>query len=178
MIETILFAIIVAKIKKYKVEKLFKTWVFYPILIIEGLNWIGQAFIFSGNYSFVYIMAWSKTLYLVSYLFLIFKYELYKSALIGSGFVIAGGVLNDIAISSNGGFMPVFPSISYLTGYVKPESFEIVKDIHILGNSDTNLKFLTDFIDLGYSILSVGDIFIRVFVFLIIYNSIKSANKL
>ena len=107
---------------------------------------------------------------------MIFKYELYSSAIIGSIFTLIGGMLNDIAIKANGGFMPVFPNLSYLTGYAKPESFELVNDIHILGNAQTNLKILTDFIDTGYCVLSIGDLFIRVFVFLILYNSIKKIN--
>ena len=74
--------------------------------------------------------------------------------------------------------MPVFPSLSYITGYAKPEGFGLVNDLHILGNSQTNLKILTDYIDLGYSILSIGDILIRIFVFLIIYKSIVKSNKL
>ncbi|MGN0028014.1 MAG: DUF5317 family protein, partial [Clostridium sp.] len=74
------------------------------------------------------------------------------------------------------GYMPVFPSLSYLTGYAKVDSFSKVKDIHILGNSSTKLKFLTDIFDIGYSVLSLGDIFIRCFVFIIIYNTIKKIN--
>ncbi len=91
--------------------------------------------------------------------------------------MLIGGGLNDIVIKANDGFMPVFPTLSYLTGYAKPEAFVIVKDIHMLGNSQTKLKILTDFIDLGYSILSIGDVFIRAFVFIIIYTSIKKINN-
>ena len=95
--------------------------------------------------------------------------------MIGAACVFGGGILNDLAIKANGGFMPVFPSISYITGYVKPESFNVVKDIHVLGSSASKFKILTDYIDLGYSILSVGDVFIRVFVFLVIFYSIKKS---
>ena len=105
-------------------------------------------------------------------IFLVFKYEIYNIALIGAACVFGGGILNDLAIKANGGFMPVFPSISYITGYVKPESFNVVKDIHVLGSSASKFKILTDYIDLGYSILSVGD----VFVFLVIFYSIKKSN--
>ncbi|GAA0727765.1 hypothetical protein GCM10008905_25750 [Clostridium malenominatum] len=73
--------------------------------------------------------------------------------------------------------MPVFPTLSYLTGYATPDAFSKVDDIHVLGNSSTKLKFLTDIIDVGYSILSIGDIFIRVFVFIIIFNTIKHMNR-
>lgn len=178
MPETILLALLFAKIKGYKIKPLFKSWAIYPVLIFEIIYLIGQVAIFSGNYNFIGFMSSLKIFYLTSYLLLIFKYEIYVSSIIGAGFVLLGGVLNDIVIKANGGFMPVYPTLSYFTGYVKPGVFDLVKDIHILGNSQTKLKILTDFVDIGYSILSVGDVFIRVFVFLIIYNSIKKISGL
>ncbi|UFH66031.1 DUF5317 domain-containing protein [Clostridium cadaveris] len=177
MVETILLAMIIAKLKGYKIKPLFKSWTIYPLLVLEVITAIGQVTIFNGNYDFIKVVGLLKVVYLSAYLFLIFKYEVYKSAILGSIFMICGGMLNDIAIKANGRFMPVFPSLSYFTGYAKKEAFDLVNDIHILGNTDTKVKFLTDFIDLGYSILSVGDILIRVFVFLIIYNSIKKSNS-
>ena len=176
MLETIIIACLVAKIKGYDIKPLFKSWTIYPIIIMEVINCVVQIMIFSDNYTAVSYLAKSKSFYLAIYLCLVFKYELYGSALIGSVFMIGGGLLNDIAIKANNGFMPVYPTLSYLTGYTKPEMFKVVQDIHILGNADTNLKILTDFIDLGYSVLSIGDILIRVFVFLIIYNAIKKSN--
>ena len=178
MPETILLAFLFAKIKGYKIRPLFKSWTIYPLIIFEIIYLIGQVIIFSGNYEFIGFIRSLKPIYLCTYLLLVFKYEIYISSIIGAIFVFLGGVLNDIAIKANGGFMPVYPTLSYLTGYVKPEAFDLVKDIHILGNSQTKLKILTDFIDLGYSILSVGDVFIRVFVFIIIYNSIKKISDL
>ena len=176
MIETILLSFLISKIKGYNIRPLFKSWTVYPIIFIEIVYLIGQAMIFLGNYSAIKYMALMKSFYLCSYLFLVFKYEIYKSAIVGSGCVLLGGLLNDIVIKANGGFMPAYPTLSYLTGYVKPEAFQIVNDIHTLGDASTKLKLLTDYIDLGYSVLSIGDIFIRVFVFLILYNSIKRIN--
>lgn len=72
--------------------------------------------------------------------------------------------------------MPVYQSLSRLTGR-SLENFQGMNDIHILGDSQTKLKILTDFIDLGYTILSVGDIFIRVFVFIVIYSALKKINN-
>lgn len=178
MPETILLALLFAKIKGYKIKPLFKSWAIYPLIILEIIHTIGQVTIFTGNYELVEVMRWSKTIYLSIYLLLVFKYEIFISSIIGAGFIFLGGILNDIAIKSNGGFMPVYPTLSYLTGYIKPNTFDVVNDIHILGNSQTKLKILTDFIDLGYAILSIGDVFIRVFVFLIIYNSIKKISCL
>ena len=176
MLETILLAFLFAKIKKLDIKPIFKTWHIYPIVVLEIISIIGQVMIFNENYQMLRIVSFLKTIYLTSYLFLVFKYEIYNIALIGVACVFGGGILNDLAIKANGGFMPVFPSISYITGYVKPESFNVVNDIHVLGSSASKFKILTDYIDLGYSILSVGDVFIRVFVFLVIFYSIKKSN--
>ena len=72
--------------------------------------------------------------------------------------------------------MPVFPSLSYLTGYARLDSFSIVNDIHILGNTNTHWKILTDYIDVGYSILSIGDVLVHFFAFFILYETIKALN--
>jgi hypothetical protein len=177
MPETILLAFLFAKIKGYKIKPLFSSWTIYPIIIFEIIYLIGQATVFSGNYEFIGFMTKLKPFYLTTYLLLVFKYDTYINSIIGAGFVLIGGILNDIVIKANGGFMPVYPTLSYLTGYAKPEAFDLVKGIHILGNSQTKLKILTDFIDLGYSILSIGDVFIRIFIFIIIYNSIKKISN-
>ena len=90
-------------------------------------------------------------------------FQLYKPALIGSGSIVFGTLLNNFVISQNNGKMPAFPSLSYLTGYIKPHTFQAVNDIHVLGSGATHWKFLTDYIDFGYSILSPGDLFIHFF---------------
>ncbi|GAA0069658.1 DUF5317 family protein [Clostridium sardiniense] len=177
MLETILVALIVCKLKGYKIKPLFKSWTVYPVIFIEIITIIMQVNLFMGNYTFIKYGEILKILYICSYLPMVFKYSQYISAIIGSVSVMIGGLLNDIAIKTNGGMMPVFPNLSYITGYVKPDSFDRVNDIHVLGNADTNFKFLTDIFDLGYSILSIGDIFIRFYVFIIIFNVIKNINK-
>ncbi|WP_300382280.1 DUF5317 family protein [Clostridium sp.] len=176
MLETIIIALIICKIKGYKIKGLFRTWAIYPILILELVYLFFQINIFMENYFMIQYVGILKTIYLCSYLPLIFVYNKYIQAIIGSIFIMVGGFLNDIAIKANNGFMPVFPTLSYLTGYGKIDSFDKVNDIHILGNSSTNLKFLTDIFDIGYSVLSIGDIFIRGYVFIIIYSVVKEIN--
>ncbi|EKQ51719.1 MULTISPECIES: DUF5317 family protein [unclassified Clostridium] len=178
MAETVLLAFLLAKKKGYKVKPLFKSWTIYPLIVFQIIYLIEQAIIFSGNYEYVGFIRRLEPVYLGLHLLLILKYEIYISSIIGVVSMLFGGLLNNIAIKANGGFMPAYPTLSYLTGYVKPDTFSLVKDIHMLGNSQTNLKILTDFIDVGYSILSIGDVFIRVFVFIVIYNSIKKINNL
>ncbi|MBU3181066.1 DUF5317 family protein [Clostridium psychrophilum] len=177
MIEPILLAIIYSKIKGYKVTPLFKNWAIYPLLTFVIMYMILEVMIFNGNYTFIKYASTFHYFYLLTFLILIIKYKLNISAIIGSIFIFIGTILNKIAISANNGKMPVFPTLSYLTGYAKPDSFIRVNDIHILGSEVTKLKFLTDIIDVGYSVMSIGDICIRVFAFIIVFNTIKVINK-
>lgn len=176
MIETLLLAMLVAKLKGYNLKPLFKSWTIYPILVCELVYILFEISIFMGEYRFTQYVGVLKLLYLYLFLVPIIKYRQYYSSIIGSIFVVIGTVLNKIAIRYNDGYMPVFPKLSYWTGYMKPDTFDKVNDIHILGNSETKLKFLTDIMDIGYSILSIGDVFIRAFAFIIIYNVIKHLN--
>lgn len=177
MIETIIIALIFSKIKGYNIKPFLKSFTIVPVVIMEGISLYTQINIFMGNYSGIQYAGIIKTLSICSYLFIVFKYGLYINSIIGSSLVFIGGLLNDIAIKANGGFMPVFPTLSYITGYATVESFNIVDDIHILGNASTKLVWLTDIIDLGYSVLSIGDVFIRGFLFIIIYSAVKKVNK-
>jgi hypothetical protein len=177
MIETILLAMLICKIKGYKLKPLFKSWAFYPTMIFTIFYVFLQITIFCGDYRFIKHSSLLEKVYIFTFLVLIFTYRLYGSAIIGSISIFIGTALNKLAIASNGGKMPVFPTLSYVTGYAKLESFTKVNDIHILGGEASKLKLLTDYIDFGYSILSIGDIFIRFFTFIIIFNSIKHINK-
>lgn len=176
MPETILLAFLYAKIKRYNIKPLFKTWPIYPVLVFEIITIVGQVEAFYGNYKILDVFGRATSLYLLLYLCLVYKFKLYIQAIIGSTFVMLGGLLNDIAIKANNGFMPVFQSLSYHIRKFTLENYYRVNDIHILGNRNSNVKFLTDYIDLGYTILSVGDVCIRIFVFLILYYSIKKIN--
>lgn len=182
MPETILFALIYSKYKRYNIKPLFQRKEIYYVLAIEVIYICLQITLFAGNYSAIKYAGILKSIYLCTYLGLILKHQLYKEAIIGSGFILLGSMCNDLAMSANGGKMPVFPSLSYLTSYAKPEAFtiayQVANDFHILGDENTKLKILTDVVDIGYSILSVGDLFIRVFVVLIIYGAIKKINQL
>ncbi|MGH4050771.1 MAG: DUF5317 family protein [Clostridium sp.] len=177
MIEPLLLALIFAKVKGYKVRPLFKEWAMYPLFAFVIMYVILEVMLFQGNYRFIKYAGTFHYIYLLTFLGLIIKYKLNVSAIIGSVFILIGTVLNNTVIAANNGKMPVFPTLSYLTGYAKPDSFMKVNDIHILGSDETKLKFLTDIFDVGYSIMSIGDICIRVFVFILIFNTIKVINK-
>lgn len=178
MLETILIAMLIAKLKRYKLKPLFKSWTVYPMLTMVFIYIFLNIGIFFGNYSFVKYAGVLETIYTCTFLFLILKYELYGSAITGAIAIFIGSMMNKAAIAANNGKMPVFPTLSYLTGYAKPEAFGKADDIHIIGNEMVKLKFLTDFIDIGYSVLSIGDIFIRFFTFIIVYNAIVRTNEI
>lgn len=177
MIETILLALVYAKARGNKLKPFFKSWAVYPILIFELMYIILEVMLFHGDYRLIKYTSLFHYLYLLTFLILIIKYKLNTSAILGSIFIFIGTMLNNIVIRANNGKMPVFPTLSYLTGYAKLDSFTKVNDIHILGNTATKLKSLTDIFDVGYSIMSIGDIFIRVFAFIIIVNAIKVINE-
>lgn len=176
MIEVILIAMLSAKIKGYNLKPLFKSWIMYPIFVYELMYLILQVTVFLGDYRFVKYAGTLKLIHLYLFLIPIIKYKKYYSAIIGSIFIFIGSTLNNVAIKMNNGHMPVFPTLSYWTGYVKEDSFNRINDIHVLGNSATKLRILTDVIDIGYSILSIGDIFIRCFAFIVIFSVIKHVN--
>lgn len=177
MIETILLALLFAKFRGYRIGPLFKDWPIYLVLMFAVIYILLEIAVFNGNYSVVGFSNVYKVLYLMAFLALIIKYSLYKSAIAGSVCVLIGGAMNDIAIAANSGKMPVFPTLSYVTGYASPDAFSKVNDIHVLGTAAVNYKFLTDVIDIGYSILSLGDVFIRVLPFIIVFYSAKSCSE-
>lgn len=176
MIETIVLALIFARIKGYKIQKILKCYSLYPIVLFELIHIILQIQIATGNYSNISLARSYKTFYMYLFLIPIFKYKEYIQGFIGSLFIFLGTLLNSLVIYINGSRMPVFPSFSYYTGYVNSESLNAFQSIYFLGDSSTKLKILSDWIDVGYSVLSIGDILIRIFVFIIIYTTVVKIN--
>lgn len=86
--------------------------------------------------------------------------------------------MNRFVMSQNGGKMPVYATLSKHTGYFDEMVLGTADQIHILGNEATKYKILTDYIDVGYSILSIGDVLIHAFIFMVVYDTIKeNSNK-
>lgn len=173
----VLLAIIVGKLKKYRVGQALVNKFFLPFYIADLIYIIYQINIFCGNYFFIPYGPYLKNLTLVTLLIPIYIYKLYLPALVGSGCIVAGSLLNKLVIYANGGKMPVFASVSRLTGYFSEAAFKKVDSTHVIGSANTKLKVLSDFIDLGYSVISIGDIFIHLFVFVIFYHGIKAVNN-
>lgn len=116
MIETILLSLVFAKLKRYKLTPLFKTWTIYPVFIYSLIYIVLQIMIFNNDYRLIRYSNVFHLSYILIFLILIIKYKLNYSAIIGSICIFIGGAMNNIAISANGGKMPIFPSLSYFTG--------------------------------------------------------------
>lgn len=173
MVEVFILALILAKIKKYPLRPFFKSRVVYPILFSLAFYIVLKIMVFTGNYQWVRYSQAIHSCILLAYIFPALRFELYTPTLIGTCSMAAGMILNQIAIAYNNGKMPIFPSLSYITGYVNPQMVSQISKLHVLGNENTRLFFLTDILDLGYTILSVGDVLIQVFPFLVVFYSIK-----
>lgn len=177
MIETIMLSIIWAKIRGYNIKKVLRCYSLYPVIIFEVIHLVLQFQIVNSNYSNIALARSYKIVYMYLFLIPIFKYRLYIQGFIGSLFIFIGTFLNNLVIHFNSGRMPVFPTISYYTGYVSLDSLTAFNSIYFLGDGNVKLKIFSDWIDVGYSVLSIGDILIRIFVFIIIFNTIKQINK-
>ncbi len=177
MFINILFAIGFAKIKGYRIAPIVKAYSLVPYLIAMVFYLYLQACIFAGNYDYLQYAPIFKTVYLYTLLLPIFVYQLYKPGICGSILIIIGTLLNKFVISQNGGKMPVYATLSEITGYYNESVFGAADSIHMIGNETTRYKFLTDYIDFGTSILSIGDVLIHSFAVIIIYYVIKKINQ-
>ncbi|MDD2361827.1 MAG: DUF5317 family protein [Oscillospiraceae bacterium] len=176
MVFQVLFAVALAKYKGYNAAKALKKAPFYPFYVMEIIYIIFQITIFLKCYTFVPYASIFKSVTLYSLLIPIFVYKLYLPAIAGSGLIAVGSILNKLVIHANGGKMPVYPTLSKYTGYVTEEMIKH-SSLHSLGGPDTKLKLLSDYIDVGYSILSIGDLFIHLFIFIVFFYGIKAVNK-
>lgn len=169
----IIGAMVYAKIRGYKIKPVFKDYSLYPLAVAEIIYIFLQINVFLGNYDYIKFASIFKTLYLYTLIVPIVVHKLYKVGFYGSILVTIGSMLNRFVMSQNGGKMPVYPTLSKYTGYFSEAPIGTVDQIHVLGNEATRYKILTDYIDVGYSILSIGDIMIHAFSFFVVYNVIK-----
>jgi hypothetical protein len=178
MLLFILMAIVIAKIKKYKILCIFRYFDLYPLFLVELLYWFFQVNVYFENYTYVRFASQIQIAYILVLLVPILRRRLYRQALFGSGMVAVGSILNRIVISANQGKMPVYPTLSYLTGYYKSGVLgQGVDSLHILMSGSTKLNVLGDFIDTGFSIMSVGDLLIHTFIAIVVFYTIKRLNS-
>lgn len=178
MIIYIVLAILYAKKKGYKIKPILRDYSLYPLFIAEMIYLFLQISVFNGNYDYIEYAAVFKTLYLYTLIIPIVVHKLYKTGIYGSIIMTIGSMMNRFVMSQNGGKMPVFPTLSKYTGYFSETPLGTVDQIHVLGNEATKYKILTDYIDVGYSILSIGDVLIHALIFMVLYSAIKeNSNK-
>lgn len=177
MLVEIVVICILAKLKHLKLSLLFRTWTFYPILLAQLALAVFQASIFLRVYLFLPAVPYTEMAVILSFLFAVVTFRLYGPAMVGSACVVAGTLLNKAVIAQNAGKMPVFPTLSYLTGYVTPDMLSSVDSIHSMGDAGTRLPFLADYIDYGYSILSPGDLLIHLFACILFFELIRAVNR-
>lgn len=177
MLVFVIIAVVIAKINGHDPFVLKRAYPLLAFAAVEMVYITFQIFVSLGYYSILNYSRQLQIAYLLSYLPVIIIYGLYKSAFIGSAAVITGSLLNNLAISVNGGKMPVFATLSKITGYYDETAMLLHDSLHIAGNSETKLKILCDFIDIGFSVMSIGDIMIHSIAFIVIYSTITHLNK-
>jgi hypothetical protein len=160
MIEAILVAFIIAIVNNINVipvlTKIFMIPIYMAsvlyivIIVLEQLNISKHSKYFTFS-----ILG----LIVIPTMYCIFVYHLYFYILIGFICSVVGMLLNQIVVRANGNKMPMFLSLSKLTGSIDLEELK-VSQTHQLGDKNTKLKFLTDIIDLGYNVFSIGDVMI------------------
>lgn len=176
MILFLLITLAFAKIKGYKIQPIFKAYALYPYFLLEFITVFLQIQIFFDNFVFVQYAPYIKTAYLMSLIIPIIVYKLYKPGLIGAGLILAGTLFNKFVMWQNGGKMPVYATFSKLTGYYSESAIATADGIHVIGSDTTRFKVLSDWIDIGYSILSIGDVLIHLFTVIIVYYAIREIN--
>lgn len=178
MLLFVIFPFLLAKLKKYKLTPVFRMPDLYPVFCVEAVHLFFQISFYFGETRFVKYSNLIQNLFLLVLLLPILRQRLYYPSILGAGLTIAGTALNKIVIRANGGKMPVYPTLSKLTGFVSDGQLSgSVDSLHILMTRDTKLNFFADYIDLGFSILSPGDVLIHTFNAIIIYYTIKSRNN-
>jgi len=178
MVLFILLAIIAARLRGNHVTVLLREPSLIPIWILEVIFWILQACIWMEDYRFIGYATYLQTASVLCLLWPIFRFRLYPQAIAGAIMTCIGSVSNQVVMAANGGKMPVVPSFSGFTRYYREGALEVSQDVrHIMMSDSTKLNFLADYIDVGFSVISIGDVFIHLFTTIIIYMVIVSLNK-
>lgn len=178
MILFFLMACLLARARGCRIASALRESSLIPLYLVELLFWFAQVSAWCGWYAFIPYASALQTMYILAMLFPIFRFGLYKSAVAGCSMVLIGTVMNRIVMEANGGKMPVYPTLSRLTRYYRPGALEASGDaVHCLMNESTKLPLLGDWIDVGFSIMSPGDLLIHGFVFIVVYHTLLKLNR-
>ena len=149
-----------------------------PIGIIEIIFWLLQICIWRQDYRFIGLAGYLQTASILALLWPILKYRLYPQAIVGSVMVVVGSTLNKIVMYANDGMMPVVPSFSDFTKYYQDGALEAAHDMrHVIMSDSTKLNFLADYIDVGFSVISIGDVLVHLFTTIVICSVIAKLNQ-
>ncbi len=139
MIETLLLAVLLAHKRGYALRGLRQAKLLYPIYLFEVVTLGFQASIFFGVYTFIPYAPIIKTTYMVALALPLICYQQYRACLVSAGCVFAGSILNNLAMAANGGKMPVYPTLSYLTGYVNTRNLDLGGSLRGGGDATFNM---------------------------------------
>ena len=178
MILFILLAFIIAKLRRHRIRVLLREPSLIPIWIIEIVFWLLQICIWRQDYRFIGIAGYLQTASILALLWPILKFRLYPQAIAGAFMVVTGSTLNRIVMYANGGRMPVILSFSGITKYYQEGALEASQDVrHIIMSDATKLNFLADYIDVGFSVMSIGDVLVHLFTTIVLYCVIVKCNQ-
>lgn len=181
MVEGLILAIVIAKIKGYKLSIALKKWQFYPLFVACSVIVILYiATLIFGQYQLIQYTGMVKVLMEISILSLWWLLIKNKAQTwiyaITPLCIFAGSKLNKIVMAANGGKMPIFQSTSKLFGIDATQGFRF-NDVHMLGSANTKMWYLSDIFDLVYENYSIGDIVaITLPIAFMAYIAIKSIN--
>ena len=177
MILFILLALIIAKLRKHRIRVLLREPSLIPVWVIEIIFWLLQLCIWRQDYRFIGLAGYLQTASILALLWPIMKFRLYPQAIVGAVMVVVGSALNRIVMHANGGKMPVVPSFSGFTKYYQEGALELSQDVrHVIMSDTTKLNFLADYIDVGFSVISIGDVLVHLFTTIVIYCVIAKCN--
>ena len=177
--------------QQYSIKYILYHWSIVPPLLFVLFYLYLEYTMFIQNYFFLPYSHIIKIATLLSFFPLIIKYKLFEnpkyinneylnlitSPMMKSGLcLIIGSLLNKIATHFNSGYMPTYPSVTYWTKYIKPGS-SFIDGIHIIGTPYSKLIVFCNIFDWGFTVVSIGDLIIRFYVFLILFNAIKKSNQ-
>jgi hypothetical protein len=180
MIESYVIAMLIAIFKGYDIGVVFSrpeiVFQFFVIIFIavtglimtkigalEKMNQIKPYMVFL--YFIAFLMPQIVNYRAFNLIYLIVSIALY----------VIGGRMNDLVVKANGGKMPVYPFISVKLFKRYAEKAKN-KPIYIMGDTNTRLKILSDWIDVGYDIYSPGDLINLASYGLLFYNLIVFLN--
>lgn len=176
MLIFLLIAILAAVFRGYRSTAALPSLI--PLFLAEAAYLVCQSLAFFGDYTLVKYAGILQALFILTLIVPVIRWRLYKCAFAGLAMVAGGSLMNRFVISANDGHMPVYPTLSRLTGYYRDGVLGETADIdglHILMTSSTKLNWLADYIDLGFSVLSPGDLLIHAFLVIVVFYSFKAS---